>query len=219
LRPLFSLLKQGGFAPRCVVDVGANKGIWTRQAMKYFPDARYIMVEPQEWLKENSSDLFRASEKITWINAGVADKSGTMVLHVSRRDDSSSLAPHWGRAENEPDLDVSVEVTTLNDIVASYCSTTPDMVKIDAEGFDLKVLAGASNLLGRTDIFLVEALIFPTTHENTLSEVLRTMTNAGYRSVEVTDINRSPKYGIAWLCEIAFLRNGCQWLDGVKSYE
>jgi hypothetical protein len=93
------------------------------------------------------------------------------------------------------------------------------MVKIDAEGFDLKVLAGASNLLGKTDIFLVEALIFPTTHENTLSEVLRTMTNAGYRGVEVTDINRSPKYGIAWLCELAFLRNGCQWLDGVKSYE
>jgi hypothetical protein len=29
----------------------------------------------------------------------------------------------------------------------------PDMVKIDAEGLDLKVLAGGSNLLGKTEVF------------------------------------------------------------------
>ena len=39
---------------------------------------------------------------------------------------------------------------------ASSGAGLPEMVKIDAEGFDLKVLAGASDLLGKTDIFLVE---------------------------------------------------------------
>jgi hypothetical protein len=41
------------------------------------------------------------------------------------------------------------------------------MVKIDAEGFDLKVLEGASDLLGRTDIFLVEVAICCAELENT----------------------------------------------------
>jgi hypothetical protein len=52
-----------------------------------------------------------------------------------------------------------VPVTTLKQIVFSSSAPVPDMVKIDAQGFDLKVLAGASDLFGKTDIFLVEALV------------------------------------------------------------
>jgi FkbM family methyltransferase len=40
---------------------------------------------------------------------------------------------------------------TLNKLVASSDAGLPEMVKIDAEGFDLKVLAGASDLLAKTD--------------------------------------------------------------------
>ena len=35
----FPLLRQLGFAPRHIVDVGANRGSWTRAAFKYFPNA------------------------------------------------------------------------------------------------------------------------------------------------------------------------------------
>jgi FkbM family methyltransferase len=48
---------------------------------------------------------------------------------------------------------------TLNEIVASSNAPFPEKVKVDVEGFDLKVLAGASELLGKTDIFLVEAAV------------------------------------------------------------
>jgi len=46
---------------------------------------------------------------------------------------------------------ITVPIITLNQIVASSGAGLPEMVKIDAEGFDLKVLAGASNLLGNTN--------------------------------------------------------------------
>src|SRR5262249_20010845 len=44
----FPLLRRMGFAPRHVVDVGANRGYWTRAAFKYFPNAVYTLVEPQD---------------------------------------------------------------------------------------------------------------------------------------------------------------------------
>jgi hypothetical protein len=34
----------------------------------------------------------------------------------------------------------------------------PDLVKIDAEGFDLKVLAGAKTLFGKTEILRTKKL-------------------------------------------------------------
>ena len=45
------------------------------------------------------------------------------------------------------------------------------------------------------------------------------MDDAGYKVVDITDINRSPKYGTLWLCELAFLRNASPMFDSVKTYD
>src|SRR3974377_467424 len=76
LAPFFSLLKRFGFAPKHVLDVGANRGIWTREAIKFFPDARYTLVEPQNFLKSYIQDLVETGSRILWINAGASDRSG-----------------------------------------------------------------------------------------------------------------------------------------------
>jgi hypothetical protein len=93
------------------------------------------------------------------------------------------------------------------------------MVKIDAEGLDLRALKGASDLFGHTDIFLVEVAIFDSTAENILENVIRFMNESGYRLLDITDLNRSPKYGVLWLCELAFLRRSSPLLESVSSYE
>lgn len=96
------------------------------------------------------------------------------------------------------------------------------MVKIDAEGFDLRVIAGASELFGKTELFLLEATICAVTpgdFENTLANVVQTMGSAGYRLIDITDLNRSPKYGVLWVCELAFLWNASRLLNGIDSYE
>ena len=71
----FPLLQRLGFAPKHIVDVGANRGYWTRHAFKYFPDAAYTLVEPQDHLKYYIEDLVARGCKITWINAGCSDCS------------------------------------------------------------------------------------------------------------------------------------------------
>jgi FkbM family methyltransferase len=214
----FSLLKGLGFAPKYIVDVGANHGNWTRIAIKYFPDAIYTLVEPQDHLRRHIQDLLRRGYKIDWINAGAGDRSGSMPIIIRSRDDSSSfvLTDRHGRTTGSPQKTVSVK--TLNEIVSSSSPFPPEMVKIDAEGFDLKVLAGASDLLGKTDIFLVEAMVCGN-YENSAAEVIQFMSNAGYRLIEITDFNRSPKHGVLWLCELAFLRNTSLLLNSVTSYE
>jgi FkbM family methyltransferase len=215
----FSLMKRRGFAPQHVIDVGANKGNWTRAAIRFFPEARYSLVEPQDRLKIHVQDLIEGGYRIRWINAGAGDKSGSLPFAVSSRDDSSSFVPGQRQDQSaSPQLPL-VRVMTLNEIAAESGAPPPDMVKIDAEGFDLKVLAGGSDLLGKTDVFLVEAMICEPSYENTLARVIERMATAGYRLVDITDLNRSPKHGVLWLCEVAFLRNDSRWLEGVTSYE
>jgi FkbM family methyltransferase len=216
LETFFSLLRRLGFAPRHVVDVGANRGTWTRAAFKYFPNAVYTLVEPQDHLRSYSQDLIAQGCKLKWINAGCGDFSGTLPLFVSYRDDGSTFVDWhdgWQR--------ITVPIMTLNEVVAFSGAGLPEMVKIDAEGFDLKVLAGASDLLGKTDIFLVEARVCAIggAYENSIAEVVSFMAKAEYSLMDITDLNRSPKHGVLWLCELAFLREGSPLLDAVSSYE
>jgi FkbM family methyltransferase len=148
LDAFFPLLKSLGFAPKHIVDVGANHGKWTRKAQGFFPDAHYTMVEPQDDLKRYVQDMMDAGCKLHWINAGAGDKMGNLMFTIAPRDDSSSFIPSPDNAEAANHRQVPVAVRTLNDIVASSGLPVPEMVKIDAEGFDIKVLAGASDLFG-----------------------------------------------------------------------
>ena len=220
LDPFFRLLKRFGFAPKHILDIGANHGLWTREAMRFFPDARYTLVEPQDNLKTHIQDLIDRGCKIQWINAGASNRSGTLLFTITKRDDSCSFAYSEEQARAAGFQQTTVPVKTLNEIAASVGGDLPDLVKIDAEGLDLKVLAGASDLLGKTDIFLVEAVLRGGGgYENTVADVIKFMANAGYRLLDITDLNRSPKHGVLWLCELAFLKDGSLIFDAASNYE
>jgi FkbM family methyltransferase len=164
-------------------------------------------------------DLIDAGHKIRWVNAGVSDSPSKLQFTLSSRDDSSTFTISKDQAQAAGLRQILVDVKTLNEISCDSGAPPPEMVKIDAEGLDLRALKGASDLFGHTDIFLVEAAIFDSTAENTLENVTGFMNESGYRLLDITDLNRSPKYGVLWLCELAFLKRSSPLLESVSSYE
>lgn len=215
----FSALRARGFSPKHIIDVGANHGYWTRTALNYFPDSFYTLIEPQDYLKQDVQDLLsRGDNKIQWIGAGAADKPGFLPFNISDRDDSSTFVRSQ-EAEAYGMRRLEVPVVTLNELVRTRSAPFPDLVKIDAEGLDLRVIAGASELLGKTDVFLIETTVCAQNLENTLENVIATMSRAGYHVIDIPGFNRSPKYGVLWLCDLAFLRNESPLLAEISSYE
>jgi FkbM family methyltransferase len=191
LEHFFPLLRRLGFAPKHIADVGANRGYWTGTAFKYFPDAVFNLVEPQDHLKFYSQHLIAQGCKLNWVNAGCGDFSGTLPLFVSYRDDGSTFVlTDWNRKSQR----ITVPMITLNQLVPSSGAGLPEMVKIDAEGFDLKLLAGASDLLGKTDIFLVEAAVRRDAYENSVAEVVRFMAKAGYNLMGTSNNTRFRRF-------------------------
>lgn len=215
---IFSVLMKQGFDPRSVIDVGANMGEWTRRAIEYLPAAEYTLIEPQAHLKRHVQDLIDKGCKITWRTAGAADVPGILDFTINPRPDSSSFLPNQQEAAVAGFRRVSVEVITLNQLVQTAETRMPEMVKIDAEGFDLKVLAGASELIGKTDIFFVEASVVCPQFDNSVHAVITMMSDAGYRLIDITDLNTSPTHGVLWLCELVFLRKSSLLLQTATSY-
>jgi len=48
--------------------------------------------------------------------------------------------------------------------------------------------------------------------------VVQQMADAGYRFIDITDLNRSHKFGVLWLCESRLLRNRRPLLDAAADY-
>ena len=154
----FTILKEIKFTPKHIVDVGANRGLWTREVIDCCPNAYYTLFEPQEYLHEYMKDLIE-NPKVECHAVGVGKQNGNLKFTIVDRDDSCSFIYSEAEAKALGFEQITVPVITLNDFFKDSSKPIPDLIKIDAEGFDLEVLQGATNLLGRTEIILIEAAV------------------------------------------------------------
>lgn len=203
---LFLVFLTLGFKPKNIVDIGAHKGGWTRLFLNVFPECNVLMIEPQMELSESFNDL-KELPNIDYLPIGVGEKSGELKFTMHDRADSCSFQYTPEEANRLGLLQKCIEVRSLNDIyqdcgLANY----PELVKIDAEGLDLEVLRGASNLFGYTEVFLVEATVFSKLYKNSVLKVVDYMNKCGYELFDITDMNRPFDVKVLWLVELVFVK-------------
>jgi FkbM family methyltransferase len=205
---VFQVLKQADFSPKHIIDIGANHGTWSREVMRYFNDANFTLIEPQMRLKESFVDLLESS-KFVYLPIGVGSTSGHFNLTITERDDSCNFRLSEEEARERGLDQIKVEVDTIDNVVKSSKFGVPDLIKIDAEGIDLEVLKGATSVLGKTEVILIEASVVNPVFENTVLKVLEVMDSHGYKLFDITDLNRPFKNNVLWLVELVFvLKNG-----------
>jgi len=202
----YNTLNQFGFNPKHIVDIGANHGTWTREALRHFPDAYYTLLEPQGWLKNSMLDLLEKNKKINFHPVGAGEKNGSFTFTIADRDDSCSFRYTKEEALKEGFKQIEIPVVTLNDLLADNELPFPDIIKIDAEGLDIEVLKGASNFLGKTEIFMVEAGVVNKMFSNSFLKLINFMDDNNYRLFEITDLNRPFTPNVLWLVELVFVK-------------
>lgn len=147
-------LKRLGFAPDLVVDIGAHSGAWTRMALPCFTDARFVMIEAQP---ERATAL-RA------VQASAPRRVAYAVRLLGRedRDDVEFLLAGTGSSlypENTafPRQRTTLAMTTLDNALELRDNDRTIFLKLDVQGAELDVLAGAAATLQRTEAILLEA--------------------------------------------------------------
>lgn len=206
LDEFFSVLQQINFNPHHIIDVGANHGNWTRQSLRYFPDALYSLLEPQKWLEANVADLLKMNPRVKFHPVGAGSVQGSFKFTLLHRDDSSTFILSEDEAKKMGLKQIDVEVVALSDFIAKHKLPCPDIIKIDAEGLDLEVLEGARDYFGKTEIFIVEAAVVSKYIKNDVASVIDFMKKSGYKLFEITDLNRPFIPRVLWLLELVFVR-------------
>jgi FkbM family methyltransferase len=212
----FATIKKMGFEPKHIVDVGANHGGWTTEALKYFPNSYYTLLEPQKSLENFMKDLL-ANPKIKLHTVGAGSQTGKLKLTIGALDYESTFRYSENDAREKGLSQVEVPVVTLNELLRNTSLPTPEIIKIDAEGFDIEVLKGSSDFFGKTEIFLVEVGIGIEDIENSFLKTINWMDDKGYKLFEITHLNRWGLFGVLGLAELCFIKkNG--FIDSRRKY-
>lgn len=169
---------------RLFVDVGASLGQYTRAASRILRDARIVAVEADplrhEELARNCARWAQESgNRIDAVFAAAADADGDTAFFVTHSNVSGGLFPHPISHQQVAWDEIRVPARSLDNLCEAL---DPDLVKIDVEGGELRVLQGARRLLAaRKARFLVELHGWVDPQGRTVPrEVLALMSAHGY---------------------------------------
>ncbi len=137
-----------------IVDIGANRGQFSLLARHYNPTSRIISFEPLPSPAQTYGNVFAADERVTLFQSAIGPEQGIVPIHISARDDSSSLLPisdlqaqtFSGTAEVGT---TSVAVAPLSKFLQADAIVSRTLLKIDVQGFEYDALRGCESLLNR----------------------------------------------------------------------
>jgi FkbM family methyltransferase len=158
IRTLISLANSLGLTKLKALDVGANQGLWTAQLKTLTPHSEIHAFEPSntafQLLKKNTQCL----DGVVLHQIAVGNTIGKVELFSDR--DASPLASLNHRRLSHEGIDFSqvesIEVTTLEEWQKDYPSFTPNILKIDVEGYEFEVLKGCAAVLNKIRIIQFE---------------------------------------------------------------
>ncbi len=129
------------------VDVGTNIGDWLGMVVENMQDRTFaaLAFEPSRSAFEALEGRFRAEPRITPFNVALGSQPGSMAFFEQPdAGRGSSLVPDFMRT---PGIARPVSVTTLDVALRDAGWDRVDLLKIDAEGYDLQVMRGASDAI------------------------------------------------------------------------
>jgi len=140
-----------------VVDIGANLGEWTSMfARNMTRPGQAILFEPnpEAAARLRQMSLPNTTLSIDIREKAVSDSAGSAKFFAEPNyGETSSLAPGHSNSQART---ITVPVVTLDGEMAALGLDRIDMLKIDAEGYDLRVLMGARQLLEKRRVGAIQ---------------------------------------------------------------
>ncbi len=139
-----------------VVDVGFHDGASTAEILRLRPMAQVYGFDPSRFGRESYEKRFKDNSRVSFANVALSDKPGELEFY-DYENMCNSLAARKEIPGETPRI-YKVPVTTLEAYCNERAVTHINLMKIDAEGYDLNVLEGGRDLLARqtVDIFMFE---------------------------------------------------------------
>jgi FkbM family methyltransferase len=182
-----------------VIDVGASNGMWSRMALKYWPEAAYFLIEAQANPHEPALRTFQSEfPNVSYVIAAASDQPGTVYFQAS--DPLGGVASHSTFHTNN----IEVPATTVDTEVSLRGLKGPFLLKLDTHGFEVPIFEGAVQTLQHTSLLIVEVYNFKLIDGCLrFHEMCAYLEKLGFRCLDICDVMRRRDHSF-WQCDLFF---------------
>jgi len=178
-----TMMRHRGYAPRVVIDGGANLGQWTTVASAVFPQAVFNLIEPQPRCQEHLRATLTAPR--FQVHPFALTAPGVRQVRLaSAGGEGISTGAFVTDRQWSADVDIlEAPATTLDELVADRVTEADRaLLKLDLEGHELAALQGATTLLGRVEAVVIEVSFYDIFNQGRplFAEVLDRLSHAGF---------------------------------------
>lgn len=183
-----------------IIDVGASNGSWTKMARRYLPNARALLIEANVYHQEALERFCANDARVEYVLAAAGDITGEIFFDAG--DPFGGLASH-----QEQRGYTRVPATTIDFEVTQRSLEPPFLLKLDTHGFEVPVLQGATGVLNRTHLIVIETYNFQLTPDSLrFPEMCAYLAARDFRPIDLCDILHRPLDGALWQFDLIFLR-------------
>jgi FkbM family methyltransferase len=152
----YARLRDQGFCPGGIIDVGAHQGDWIRLVRQLFPDPPALSIEAREEQRALLTQICSALPETQFVIALLGSESKQNVPFHIHGSGSSMFAERSDalRAIRQ------MQMRTLDEVVSSDIRIkSPIFLKLDIQGAELEVLRGAERTLSLSEVVQLEVAI------------------------------------------------------------
>ena len=148
-----------------ILDVGANIGQFALAARTRFPDAVIHSFEPVPDVAETLRRNVEGARAITVHGAALGAHTGSLRFHRNVFTHLSSALPLNSEQRHVygagPSEEITVPVHRLDELLPTLGVSDPVLLKLDVQGFESEVLAGAAGVLAQIPYVVLEVSFRP----------------------------------------------------------
>jgi FkbM family methyltransferase len=183
-----SNLKRNGFVPKTIVDAGAYEGRWTEEVKSIYPACPVVMIEanPGKAVRLNAvQKKLGPSVSFERVLLGACARKNVTFYSMET---GSSVLPEVTRVPRTP---IPLDMETLDQVTARMAMSSPALVKLDVQGYELEVLRGAERTLQFTEVIILELSLLEYNRGAPLvAEVLPQLSTWGFAMYDICGQHR-----------------------------
>lgn len=183
-------LKDLGFLPEHILDIGGYKGYWSFSASKIFPNSNITMVEPIKYTEHQkimNKSIFsnNSLNKINVINLLLSDEVKEVDWYEMKNTGDSLYKEKTNHFNNC--VPIKKITTTIDIEFNNLYDKSPQLVKIDTQGSEIPIIKGGINTLKDTEVFILETPFVGEYNSGVGSfiDYLNFMDNIGYKPFDI----------------------------------
>jgi FkbM family methyltransferase len=171
----YACVRSLAFEPKTILDAGANIGLAALYLRSAFPAARIFGFEPGSSEFAVATRNFQAATKAEVFNSALGDYDGRSRFACNPLSSGGQHLLEDAKSARAGFSITEVPLRRADSLIDDGTIGVPDLVKIDVEGAEVKVLRGLQRHLDDVKAIIAE------THSTTLnSEVCNILRNSGF---------------------------------------